>query len=90
MFFFGNQFQTVTRMFTVYDSRVVIPINKSIPIMSFIIAMNGPVAIAGSILNFSNVIGTSVPNIDANITTAKRLIDTEQVTVAVGPNLIKL
>lgn len=58
--------------------------------MSFIIAMNGPVAIAGSILNFSNVIGTSVPNIDANITTAKRLIDTEQVTVAVGPNLIKL
>jgi len=39
--------------------------------------INGPVAMAGSIFNFSRVIGTSVPKIDANITTANRLIDTE-------------
>ena len=47
------------------------------PIMSFVMDMNGPVAIAGSILSFSKVIGTSVPNMEANITTANRLIDTE-------------
>ena len=47
------------------------------PIMSFVMAINGPVAMAGSILNFSNVIGTSVPKIEANITTANRLMDTE-------------
>ena len=40
-----------------------------IPMMSFVMAINGPVAMAGSILNFSNVIGTSVPKIEANITT---------------------
>ena len=45
--------------------------------MSFVIDMNGPVAIAGSIFSFSSVIGTNVPKIDANMTTAKRLIDTE-------------
>lgn len=45
--------------------------------MSFVIDMNGPVAIAGSIFSFSNVIGTNVPKMDANMTTAKRLIDTE-------------
>ena len=32
---------------------------------------------AGSTFNFSSVIGTSVPKIDANITTANRLIETE-------------
>ena len=40
------------------------------PIMSFVIAINGPVAMAGSILSFSRVMGTSVPKIEANITTA--------------------
>ncbi len=43
-----------------------------IPMMSFVMAINGPVAMAGSILNFSNVIGTSVPKIEANITTANK------------------
>lgn len=41
--------------------------------------INGPVAMAGSILNFSNVMGTMVPNIDANITTANSDNDTETV-----------
>lgn len=58
--------------------------------MSFVIEINGPVAMAGSIFNLSKVIGTKVPKIDANITTANRLIETENVTVAVGPNRIKL
>ena len=40
-------------------------------------AINGPVAMAGSILSFSSVIGTKVPKIEANITTANKLIDTE-------------
>ena len=47
------------------------------PIISLVIAINGPVAMAGSTFNFSSVIGTSVPKIDANITTANRLIETE-------------
>ena len=38
---------------------------------------SGPVAMAGSILSFSRVMGTSVPKIEANITTANKLIDTE-------------
>ena len=38
--------------------------------MSLVVVIKGPVAMAGSILNFSNVIGTNVPNIEANITTA--------------------
>ena len=41
-----------------------------IPIMSFVMAINGPVAMAGSIFSFSSVIGTSVPKMEANITTA--------------------
>ena len=41
-----------------------------IPIMSLVIDINGPVAIAGSIFSFSSVMGTSVPKIEANITTA--------------------
>lgn len=40
------------------------------PIISLVIAINGPVAMAGSTLNFSRVIGTSVPNMEANMTTA--------------------
>lgn len=60
-----------------YERRTVIPIYINIPIMSFVIEMNGPVAIAGSIFNFSSVIGTSVPKIEANITTANKLMDTE-------------
>ena len=47
------------------------------PMMSLVMEMKGPVAIAGSILSFSNVMGTNVPKIDANITTANKLIDTE-------------
>ena len=35
--------------------------------------INGPVAKAGSIFILSKVMGTSVPNILANITTANRL-----------------
>ena len=58
--------------------------------ISLVMAIKGPVAMAGSILSFSNVIGTSVPKMEANITTAKRLIDTEYVTVAVAPKRIKL
>jgi len=73
-----------------------------IPIMSFVMAINGPVAMAGSIFSFSSVIGTSVPKMEANITTANRLMDTEnkdiipcctgmiQKEVAVAPNRIKL
>ena len=30
--------------------------------MSLVVVIKGPVAMAGSILNFSNVIGTNVPN----------------------------
>ena len=45
--------------------------------MSLVMDINGPVAMAGSILSFSKVIGTSVPKIEANITTANKLSDTE-------------
>ena len=45
--------------------------------MSLVMDINGPVAMAGSIFSFSNVIGTKVPKMEANITTAKRLNDTE-------------
>ena len=48
-----------------------------IPMMSFVMAINGPVAIAGSIFSFSSVIGTSVQKMEANMTTANRLMDTE-------------
>lgn len=58
--------------------------------MSFVIEINGPVAMAGSILSFSKVIGTKVPKIEANMTTANKLSDTEYDTVAVAPNLAKL
>lgn len=47
--------------------------------MSFVIVINGPVANAGSIFNRSKVNGTKVPNIEANITTAKRDNDTDVV-----------
>lgn len=57
--------------------------------MSFVMVIKGPVAIAGSILNFSRVSGTIVPNIEANITTTKRDIDTEYVTV-LFPNINQL
>ena len=45
--------------------------------MSLVMEIKGPVAMAGSIFNFSNVIGTSVPKIEANMTTANKLSDTE-------------
>ena len=49
----------------------------SIPIMSLVMEINGPVAMAGSIFSFSRVMGTSVPKMEANMTTANRLMDTE-------------
>ena len=45
--------------------------------MSFVIEMKGPVAMAGSTFSFSSVMGTNVPKIDANMTTANKLIETE-------------
>lgn len=60
-----------------YESSTVIPIYMSIPIMSLVMAINGPVAMAGSIFSFSSVMGTSVPKMEANITTANRLMETE-------------
>ena len=45
--------------------------------------INGPVAMAGSILNFSKVIGTIVPKIEANMTTEKRDKDTAMVTASI-------
>ena len=42
--------------------------------MSFVMAINGPVAIAGSIFSLSRVIGTNVPKIEANMTTANKLM----------------
>lgn len=47
--------------------------------------INGPVAKAGSIFILSKVMGTNVPNILANITTANRLKDTEAVIPPVSP-----
>lgn len=58
-------------------NNTVMPIYIIIPIMSLVMEINGPVAIAGSTFSFSSVIGTSVPNMEANITTANRLMDTE-------------
>ena len=75
MFFSHRKSAEMFRAF--YDINTVIPMYISIPIISLVIDMNGPVAIAGSIFSFSNVKGTSVQNMDANITTAKRLMDTE-------------
>ena len=49
----------------------------SMPMISLVMEMNGPVAMAGSIFSFSKVIGTNVPNMDANMTTANRLMETE-------------
>ena len=46
------------------------------PIMSLVMEINGPVAMAGSTFNFSKVMGTSVPKMEANMTTAKRLMET--------------
>ena len=47
------------------------------PIMSLVMEINGPVAMAGSTFSFSKVMGTSVPKMEANMTTAKRLMETE-------------
>ena len=60
-----------------YDNNTVIPMYIIIPMMSFVMAINGPVAMAGSIFIFSSVIGTRVPKMEANITTENRLMDTE-------------
>ena len=45
--------------------------------MSFVMEMKGPVAMAGSIFSFSKVMGTSVPKMEANMTTQNRLMETE-------------
>ena len=57
--------------------------------MSFVIVINGPVAKAGSIFSLSSVMGTNVPKILANITTANRLKETEAV-MPLSPNIKKL
>ena len=57
----------------------------TMPIMSFVIEMNGPVANAGSIFNFSSVSGTKVPNTDAKMTTANRLTATAMVVTCDAP-----
>ena len=51
----------------------------STPIISLVIVIKGPVARAGSILSFSRVRGTIVPNIEANNTTASSDNDTAAV-----------
>ena len=51
--------------------------------------INGPVANAGSIFRRSSVIGTSVPKILANITTANKLRETEAV-IPLSPSIKKL
>ena len=56
----------------------------TMPMMSLVILINGPVASAGSILNRSSVSGTSVPNIEANITTEKSDTDTAMVVMRPG------
>lgn len=55
------------------------------PITSLVIVTNGPVAIAGSILNRSRINGTNVPNTEANNTTANSESDTAMVVTSVGP-----
>ena len=41
--------------------------------ISLVMEINGPVAMAGSIFSFSSVMGTKVPKMEANMTTANRL-----------------
>ena len=53
------------------------PIYIIMPIMSLVMDMNGPVAMAGSTFSFSSVMGTNVQKMEANMTTANRLMDTE-------------
>ena len=47
------------------------------PMISLVMEINGPVAMAVSIFSFSSVMGTKVPKMEANMTTANRLTDTE-------------
>ncbi len=59
--------------------------------MSLVMEINGPVAIAGSILNFSRVSGTKVPKTEANMTTQKIEMDTAKVvTSCPWPSVKKL
>ena len=53
----------------------------STPMISLVIVIKGPVAKAGSILNFSNVKGTIVPKIEANNTTVSNDNDTAAVII---------
>ena len=54
------------------------------PMMSLVMLMKGPVASAGSILSFSSVRGTKVPNTEAKITTQKSDTYTAMVVTFVG------
>ena len=56
----------------------------TMPMMSLVMLMNGPVARAGSIFSFSSVNGTNVPNIDAKITTENNDTDTAMVVTRPG------
>lgn len=58
---------------------VLIDIYITMPMMSFVMDMNGPVARAGSIFRRSSVSGTNVPNTEANSTTARSDSDTDTV-----------
>ena len=68
-----------------FNSAELIDIYMTMPIMSLVIEINGPVASAGSILNLSKVSGTKVPKIDAKTTTANSDSDTAMVVTCVGP-----
>lgn len=60
------------------------------PIMSLVMVINGPVAIAGSTFIFSSVSGTNVPNVAANSTTANNDADTAIVILKSGWKMKKL
>jgi hypothetical protein len=49
------------------------------PMMSLVIVMKGPVAMAGFILNLSNTMGIIVPKVLANMMTENRLMETDKV-----------
>ena len=50
--------------------------------MSLVMEIKGPVAMAGSIFSFSSVRGTKVPKTEANITTQNIEIETAKVVTS--------
>ena len=60
------------------------------PMMSLVMVINGPVAIAGSILNLSSARGTKVPNTEAKSTTPKSDNYTASVVGLSGSSLKQL